>query len=132
LKAARTAFRFPCAKGTARDPVCRLRELWWDTGSFLPRRFCSEITAESKRSSSLSPSCFIACGRFDGKTCRDLDVGAAASTIEVEEGFVAVLDASENRSGVDDRVPMINHGAVGIGQQRVKNGLWPWRRMNNT
>jgi len=44
----------------------------------------------------------------------------------VEEGFadaaeVARLDANENRSGVDDRVPMLNHAAVEIGQQPGPN-----------
>jgi hypothetical protein len=122
LKAARTAFTFPCVKGTAEDFICRLRELSSDTASFLPRRLCSATTADSNRSSSVSASCFIACGRFAGKTYRDTDVGTAALATEVEAGFVVVLDANENRSGVDDRVPMLNHGAVEIGQQQV-NGL---------
>jgi len=44
----------------------------------------------------------------------------------VEEGFadaaeVARLDANENRSGVDDRVPMLNHAAIEIGQQPGPN-----------
>jgi hypothetical protein len=128
LKAARTAFSFPCGKGTAKDFICRLRELSWDTDSFLPRRFCSATTAESNRSSSLSASCCIAFRRSAGKAYRDTDVGTAALATEVEEGLadadaVARLDANENRSGVDDRVPMLNHAAVEIGQQQVKNGL---------
>jgi hypothetical protein len=46
LKAARTAFNFPCVKGTAAGTSsrCVLRFL---AGSFLPRRFCSAITADS-------------------------------------------------------------------------------------
>jgi len=44
----------------------------------------------------------------------------------VEEGLadaaeVARLDANANRSGVDDRVPMLNHAAVEIGQQPGPN-----------
>jgi len=33
LKAARTAFSFPCVKATVKDFICRLRELSCDTAS---------------------------------------------------------------------------------------------------
>jgi hypothetical protein len=49
LKAARTAFNFPCVKGTAAASAFFLRELSPDIESFLPRRLCSATTAETNR-----------------------------------------------------------------------------------
>ena len=46
LKAARTAFNFPCVKGTAAGTSTR-RVRGFLARSFLPRRFCSVITADS-------------------------------------------------------------------------------------
>jgi hypothetical protein len=50
LKAARTAFSFPCGKGTATDSTRPLRGLSSDIESFLPRRLSSATTAETNRS----------------------------------------------------------------------------------
>jgi hypothetical protein len=60
-----------------------------------------------------------------GKAYRD--TGSAVLSAVVEVGFaesdeVVRLDENENRSDVDDRVPMLNHVAVEIGQQRFRNG----------
>src|SRR6516164_2314027 len=71
LNAARTAFNFPCVKGATTASAPRLSEPSWETGSFLPRRFCSAVTAASSRSSSSSVSRLIAFGRSVGKICRD-------------------------------------------------------------
>ena len=46
LKAARTAFNFPCVKETAAGTSTR-RVRGFLARSFLPRRFCSAITADS-------------------------------------------------------------------------------------
>src|SRR6516162_2968370 len=52
LKAARTAFNMPCVKGTETASTFLSREISSEAGSFLPRRFRSESTAASNRSSS--------------------------------------------------------------------------------
>jgi hypothetical protein len=55
-----------------------------------------------------------------GKTYRDEVIAG-----EDEGGFAdATGDSTENKSGVDDPVPMSNHSTVEIGQQHVKNGSW--------
>ena len=70
LKAARTAFNFPCVKGTAATTSTRcLREI--SAGDLLPRRFCSAITADSNRSSSWSLRYLIAFGKSAGRTWRE-------------------------------------------------------------
>src|SRR5690242_21288578 len=51
LKAARTAFNFPCVKGTAAGASTRRARGEIAAGSFLPRRFCSPITVDSNWSS---------------------------------------------------------------------------------
>jgi hypothetical protein len=68
LKAARTAFNFPCVKGTAAttSTAC-LRET---AASFFPRCFCSAMTADSNWSSSWSSSCLTAFGKSAGRTWR--------------------------------------------------------------
>jgi hypothetical protein len=106
LKAARTAFNFPCVKGTAIASTFLLREFSSETRSFLPRRFCSASTAASNRSSSWSPSCLIAFDRSAGRTCRD-EVWVIAGDDDgrfADEEDGSRLNASENKSGVDDRV----------------------------
>jgi hypothetical protein len=55
-----------------------------------------------------------------------MGAGAAGLSTEVDEGFanaeeVDCLDANENKSGVGDRVPILNHAAVETGQQQAKN-----------
>ena len=93
LKAARTAFNFPCVKGTA-----PLRSVW--VGWFLPRLLCSASTAENNWSSSLSSRCLIAFVRSLGKTCRRTGAAVAVEPRgNGEEG--SRPDAVENKSRVD-------------------------------
>jgi hypothetical protein len=73
LKAARTAFNFPCVKGTAAatSTPCLL-----ETGvSFLPRRFRSVMAADSNWSSSWSLRCLIAFGKSAGRIWREAALG---------------------------------------------------------
>ena len=108
LKAARTAFNFPCVKGTAMASTLRLREFSAGTGGFLPRRCCSASAAESNRSRSWSSSRLIALGRSFGRTRRG-EGGVSTSVVVGEVGGFADgedrsrVDALENRSGVVDR-----------------------------
>jgi hypothetical protein len=70
LKAARTAFNFPCVKGTAAATSTRcLREV--SAGSFLPRRLCSATTADNNWPSSWSLRCLTAFDKFVGRTWRE-------------------------------------------------------------
>jgi hypothetical protein len=70
LKAARTAFNFPCVNGVAAiTSTRRLRSI--SPGSLLPRRFCSAITADSNRSSSWSSRCLTAFGKSAGRMWRE-------------------------------------------------------------
>src|SRR5271165_829579 len=106
LKAARTAFNFPCVKGRATASTRRLREISFDTGGFLPRRCCSASATESNRSRSWSSSRLIALGRSLGRTNRS--EGAVEASVVAGEGegrFTGDegrtrVDAVENKSGV--------------------------------
>ena len=69
LKAARTAFNFPCVKRAATTSTHCLRDI--STASLLPRRFCSPITADNNRSSSWSSRCLTAFGKSAGRTWRE-------------------------------------------------------------
>ena len=74
LKAARTAFSFPCVKVTeGTTSTRRAREIL--AGSFLPRRFCSAITADSNWLSSWSSRYLIAFGKSAGRTWREGALG---------------------------------------------------------
>jgi hypothetical protein len=105
LKAARTAFNFPCVKRAATAST----RLFFtsETEDLLPRRCCSASAAESNRSRSWSSSRLIAPGRSFGRTSRG--EGAVATSVVVGEdgGFAdgeerSRVDALENRSGVVD------------------------------
>jgi hypothetical protein len=107
LKAARTAFNFPCVKGTATASTLRLREISSDTGGFLPRRCCSASATESNRWRSWSSSRLIAPGRSLGRTSRGEGAVAASVVVGEDGGFAdgeesSRVDALENRSGVVD------------------------------
>ena len=70
LKAARTAFNFPCVKGTAvGTSTRRVREI--SAGGSLPRRLCSATTADSNWPSSWSLRCLTAFDKFVGRTWRE-------------------------------------------------------------
>jgi len=100
LKAARTAFNFPCVKGTAITSIHRLGKPSSEFGRFLPRRFCSASTAENNWSSSLSSSCLIAFVRSLGRTYRRRGAAVVREPRgNGEEGSRA--DAVENKSRVD-------------------------------
>src|SRR6516162_4995393 len=114
LKAARTAFNFACVKGTATTTSTRrLREI--SAGSFLPRRFCSAITADVNWSSSWSSRSLTAFGKSVGRTwCEGIALrvlwmiaGEDPDDSEDRE-WASPVSADENRSGVDERarVPM--------------------------
>jgi len=107
LKAARTAFNFPCVKGTAAATSTRcLREI--SVESFLPRRFCSAMTADSNCSSSWSSSCLTAFGKSagtNGSTWDQHREAVANLIIETVEayapGFKASVIARQSLSPLD-------------------------------
>lgn len=100
LKAARTAFSFPCVKRSGTASTHRLRDI--SGGSFLPRRFCSAMIADSNWSSSWSLRCLTAFGKSAGRTWRDETALGGPSDSEDREGASRIA-ADENRSGVDAR-----------------------------
>ena len=105
LKAARTAFNFPCVKGTAATASTpSLRET---AASCFPRRFCSTMTADSNWSSSWSLSCLTAFGKSAGRMWREGIAPGGTGDSEDREG-ASPMGADANRSGVDERarVPM--------------------------
>jgi hypothetical protein len=100
LKAARTAFNFPCVKGTAATASTpSLRET---AASCFPRRFCSAMTADSNWSSSWSLSCLTAFGKSAGRTWREGIALGGTGDSEDREG-ASPMGADENRSGDDER-----------------------------
>ena len=116
LKAARSAFNLPSARGTATPSTRCFCEFWfesfcefWFEASFLPRRVCSTSTAAPNWSSSWSVSAFIALGKSRGRMCRCEEAVAAASVF-AEKGRLtdgregSRVDAVKNKSGVVDRV----------------------------
>jgi hypothetical protein len=108
LKAARTAFNFPCARGRATASTRPFFDVCSDTGGFLPRPCCSASAAASNRSRSWSSSRFIALDRSLGRTSRGDGAFAAAMVVDCEDGGFAGgeessrVDALENRSSVVD------------------------------
>ena len=91
LKAARTAFNFPCVNGAA--ATTSTRRGWEILGaSFLPRRSCSAMTADSNWSSSWSSSCLTAFGKSAGRTWPD---GIALGVVSMIAGKDP--DGSEHR-----------------------------------
>src|SRR5262249_2315305 len=68
LKAARTAFNFPCVNGRTTS-TRRGSEILG--ARLLPRRFCSAMTAASNWSSSWSSRCLTAFGKSLGRMWRD-------------------------------------------------------------
>ena len=102
------ALAFPA---TATIWTRRLREI--SEGSFLPRRLCSAITADSNCSSSRSSRCLTVFGKSVGRTWRDgirpIDVIAGDDPDDSEDRECpSRVGSDENRSGVDERprVPM--------------------------
>jgi ferredoxin len=105
LKAARTAFNFPCVKGTA--ATASMPSLRETAASCFPRRFCSTMTVDSNWSSSRSLSCLTAFGKSAGRTWREGIALGGTGDSEDREG-ASPMGADANRSGVDERarVPM--------------------------
>ena len=126
LNAARTAFNFPCARGTSAMSTFRRFLIGGDCSfvklgrtsnrcrnvcksvstpsGVLPRRFISSRVAACRKSNSPSLKCLTALGRFLGRTCRCGAVSVAAS-VAVNFGgaeasrTVAVGEASRTIAG---------------------------------
>ena len=93
LKAARTAFNFPCVKGTAATTLMRrLGEI--SAASFLPRRFCSAMTADSNWSSSWSSRRLTA-------LCRYCDIAGP---------LLAAIDRASRQYSEETRVSLLTPG----------------------
>jgi hypothetical protein len=90
------AFIFPSVNGAATDFTCRFRAS--KVGLFVPRRFCSAVTASSSWSSSASVSCLTAAGRSRGKICRG--IGAGVTRDDGNGRVTTRTSGAENKSGV--------------------------------
>jgi hypothetical protein len=146
LKAARTAFNFPCVKGTSVISTClrffvggdctfiklgRMSNRWREVcksastpWGVLPRRFSSSRVVACRKSNSPSLRCLMALGRFLGRTCR----GGAVSVVAFGAGDAEAV-AVGNRSGAVRSAgsrPMASacHRTVWVGNQhRLKTVL---------